>query len=265
MKINFGFKTIFLATALFLGNSCSSDKDGNDDDLANATHTTSVFAIGSGLLRLENMKVYVSETPYKNYKDFKPLASKDLPNVKKNINDSVVVNMSKFVGKTVYFTVLRKNLLSDNYHNITVNKSGTQTLESLKQTITESKKHYQIGIVTTEPRELNKEMDQAKIDLIIKKGSSTQANKPVYYLGPGKEFSATSISTFELKLYKGEDPADLADFIGKTNSNGILQTSIPVDETGYSNSHIYIVIDNGKVKYTIINVNSLNLKGSIQY
>lgn len=142
-------KLLLLFTALFVMISCSKDENLGELE-SKGTHRVSVFNVKIALGRVDDIRVFVSEEPFKSYDTFKPIGSVAIP--KNNLpNDSINVNVSKYVGKALYFTTLRKYLLSDMDKYYPVGKAASASASN-KIKVEEDVKDYKIVFAVSEPR-----------------------------------------------------------------------------------------------------------------
>ncbi|MGN5955484.1 hypothetical protein ACP6L2_12810 [Sphingobacterium lactis] len=260
MKRNY-FILLLSAIALFFSASCSKDNDG--EDLKNATHKAVIYTPAVGLQRFTDSKVFLSEAPFEKYENFTPLKSLNLP-ANRTVNDSVVFNVSDYVGKTIYVVALRKKLLSDGYYSIT--STTSQPLKNIKFTVVEDKPVYQVAFVTAEPDPKSFTADKAVLTLKVKKGNTLVSNREVYWYGTTQLWNDQHKALIE-KEYKDNGRIS-ATLMNKTDVEGLSKISIPVNEAGTvkngdkvvnNNEHVFFVMEAGKVKEIIVNVDNLTL------
>lgn len=254
---------LFVASATLF--SCSDKGDVGP----RGTHHVNLYPIGIGLNRINDTKIFVSEKPYESYATFQPLASVDVPE-NRTVLDSVVVDVSAHVGKTLYFVALRKHLLSDGYYNITANENGHK-LSDNKLTIEPEKTTYQLLLTLREPKAGEYTSDKARLMLTVRKGNAAMPNTTVYWAGTTTLWSDAIKKTIEDRYFVDQTVAKTV--MGLTKANGTLSIDIPVNEFGTSgsgdnvintNEHVFFVIDNGKVHPIIVKVDALQLSKTLQ-
>src|SRR5690606_24053096 len=169
MTINFIKKLgcIYLLALVTL--SCS--KDDNESLEGKGSHTVSVFPIKVGLSRSSDIKIFVSEQPFESFDKFESLGSVSVPEQSK-VTDSIHVNVSKYRGKPLFFTPLRKHLLSDNYYAVAGKSSPVNSV-----LIEDSKPEYKVSLILTEPESGSYTYDEAHMTLTGQKGAAPAANK----------------------------------------------------------------------------------------
>lgn len=249
---------------LFAVVSCSK----NDEDYGlggKGTHNVSVFPVKVGLLRSADIEIFVSEAPFESYDTFEPLGSVKVPEDSK-ITDSVNVDVSDFLGKKLYFTPLRKYLLSENYYSILSSASQVEPV-----TVEEATTEYKVSFVVTEPSLKSYTQDKARMTLTVKKGDEAVGNKEVYWNGVG-DLSQEMIDIIETRYSVDQSVAQTS--MSSTGADGTLVINLPVNELGIVesesgsinyNKHVFFVIDNGKVKPVTVEIASLEFNTTLQY
>ena len=259
---------LFLLGVVTLFASCS--KDGDGEDLKNASHKLAVYNFGINLFRFTDSKVFISETPFSTWSKFSPLKSLNLK-ADRTQKDSLVFNVSEYVGKTLYVVTLRKKLLSDDYYSITPTLDK-QSISSLKVQITEGKPNYQIGIINSEPANGTYTPDVAKLVLRVRKGTSAVADRSVYYYGTSQLWSEAIIKNIEQQVALNGKPVQK--YMNKTDGAGISRIDIPINERGTVtvggkttkyNEHVFFVLEAGKVKFALVDANALKLDKTIAF
>lgn len=265
-KFLLGFSLISIMFVALLG---CSDKD----EFANATHIAAVTPIGFGEMRTNNMKIYVSESPFESFDTFAPLTSVNMPE-KWSITDSVRVNVSDYVGKTLYFAILRKKLLSDDYYSV-MYSGGSQKLTDIKIKVEETVPHYKLAFLISEPTSGvgGFTQDKAKMVLTVKKGSAVVPNTMVYYYGGSVSWSEEMKALIERRYMV--DGSIVQTKMAATNASGTVTINIPVNELGNivssdgkvakNNEHVFFVLEDGKVKPVVVDVKSLDFAATLQY
>lgn len=265
MTINFIKKLgcIYLLALVTL--SCS--KDDNESLEGKGSHTVSVFPIKVGLSRSSDIKIFVSEQPFESYDKFESLGSVSVPEQSK-VTDSINVNVSKYVGKTLFFTPLRKHLLSDNYYAVAGKSSPVNSV-----LIEDSKPEYKVSLILTEPESGSYTYDEAHMTLTVQKGAAPVANKEVYWYGTSFAWGPEMIRSIENRYMIDQSVVQTS--MGKTKTDGTVRVSIPVNEKGITspgtaqeanhNEHVFFVLENGKVKPVLVDVNALTLSQTLQY
>lgn len=257
-----GLSLLLLLTAV----ACS-DKE---DDRPKGTHVVNVVPVPIGITRLDDIKLFVSERPFESFETFNPLTSVDVPKNRK-LTDSVRVDVSEYVGKTLYFVALRKHLLSDGYYNITGKENG-QSLENLKCTIEPEKPKYDLSFIIRDPKSTDYTYDYAALALMVKKANTAVPSKTVYWYGTSQSWGQPMIDVIEMRYRANQSVVH--ESMGNTNANGIVNIKVPVNETGILptngdgvdlNEHVFFVLENGKVKPVLVKVNALELSKTLQY
>lgn len=260
MKKNtlFALLGLFLVSVLTL-TSCSKD----EDEFENATHVAYVTPVPMGILRLDNIKLFVSDAPFQSWDNFKPLSSVELPKNRTAI-DPVRVNVSNYVGKTVYITALRKYLLSDKYYSV---MSAPTT--STKLTVAAEETEPELSFVIGEPANNSYTKDQGTARLTVKKGGNVVSGKTVYYFRNNLgAWSNEMKRTYEERfLVDGDRSFSKA---GTTKADGTLEFKRDIDEVGKSgdvdlNEYALFIMEGGKVKDVIVKFNALNVTATLQY
>src|SRR5690606_12231091 len=220
-----------------------------------------------GLSRSSDIKIFVSEQPFESYDKFESLGSVSVPEQSK-VTDSINVNVSKYVGKTLFFTPLRKHLLSDNYYAVAGKSSPVNSV-----LIEDSKPEYKVSLILTEPESGSYTYDEAHMTLTVQKGAAPVANKEVYWYGTSFAWSPEMIRSIENRYMIDQSVVQTS--IGKTRTGGTVRGSIPVNDKGITspgtaqeanhNDHVFFVLENGKVKPVLVDVNALTLSQTLQY
>lgn len=253
-----------IITLLLTLMSCSKEKD----EFENATHILHVTPIPFGEIRMDNIKIFISEAPFDTWDKFHPLTSIDFPKNRKLDAPPLKINMSAYVGKTVYVSALRKHLLSDNYYNISPEAHSTKKL-----TITAEETAPEITFTLATPPANTYTPDKATLNLTVKKGSTIATNTKVYYHTAAlwsDALAKTLEERYMIDVTMNEPEPLKSHFVSTTNASGTLRVQLIVDEEGAINNtdpneHIFFVIDNGKIKPTKVKVNSLNMNATLTY
>ncbi|WP_353134696.1 hypothetical protein [Pseudopedobacter sp.] len=174
------------------------------------------------------------------------------------------------MGKTLYAITLRKKLLSDDYYSITpITKS--QSPQTLKFTVKEEEPVVRIGMAISEPADGTFTKDVSNLLLNVKKDFQRLQDK---------------LSIGMVQLWTGQMPLNpilnsitlltggaVQKLMNKTNANGISKINITISEYGIVkngnnttdyNDHVFFVIEGGKVKPIIIDVNVLALNKTLR-
>lgn len=256
-----------LSLLLLIFTVACSDKD---DSQPKGTHTVNVVPVPLGLTRSEGIKLFLSESPFESFDSFVPLTSVDVPEDRK-ITDPVAVDVSDYVGRSLYFVALRKFLLSDGYYNIT-NNEGEQSLSDLKLTIEEEKQTYDLSFMVRDPKPSDYTADNAKLTLTVKKGNAAVASKEVYWFGKAYNWSADAKRLIEERYSINQEIVQTS--MTETKADGTLVINMPVNESGVThtngttrdeNEHVFFVIENGVVQFVTVKVNALELAETLQY
>ena len=244
--------------------SACSDKDNPGPK---GTHFVQINPFFFGVQHLKNVKIFVSEAPFESYETFKPLSETDLPEDIK-ANESVPVDVSAYVGKTVYFTVMRKHQLTDAYFNITAD-NDSQDPANLKVDVVEDETNYELLCIINEMEYGKYEADVVKLTLTVRQGSNPVTNHKVYkFIFPPEEWSDQSKQIIE------DEFADIGSSLTAvrvnedlTDVNGKIQIDIPVNEVllDYNSYIIFVLDDQGKLHFTQVDLTDLELSANITY
>ena len=250
-------------TCLVLLTAAACSKDENPTP--KGTHIVWVKPMSLGILRLTDIKIFISEQPFESPETFKPLASVDRPS-DMTLIDSMAIDVSAYVGKTLYFTAMRTYLLTDGYHSVTLD-SETQDPADLKLTIEQDIPEYRLAFVMSDPERGAYPTDKATVTLTAKKGSAVATGKEIFQFRlPSYVWTEEYKQSLE-DTYRNTGVLLSADLIGKTDAQGRISVELPVDEVDeVNNTYFFFVLDDdGRIQPVEVTLTSLAIAATLTY